>query len=148
VGEPFFFKTHAPHNRVVGGGFFSGYAAMAVSEAWETYGAANGVSSAGQMLRRIAHYRREPIAVGEDPVIGCVFIRDVTFFPDPLAHDPPPGFKLSTVQGKGYDLAEPEVAGYFGGVTASAQRNGLGGPCQVMARESRARVTATNRRER
>jgi len=26
VGEPFFFKTHHPDNRVVGGGFFSGFA--------------------------------------------------------------------------------------------------------------------------
>jgi hypothetical protein len=26
VGEPFFFKTHSPHNRVVGGGFYSGFA--------------------------------------------------------------------------------------------------------------------------
>jgi putative restriction endonuclease len=25
-GEPFFFKTHYPHNRIVGGGFFSGAA--------------------------------------------------------------------------------------------------------------------------
>jgi putative restriction endonuclease len=28
-GEPFFFKTHAPHNRVVGGGFFGGAGAAA-----------------------------------------------------------------------------------------------------------------------
>ena len=34
-GEPFFFKTHYPHNRVVGGGFFSDSARLRVSEAWE-----------------------------------------------------------------------------------------------------------------
>ncbi len=34
-GEPFFFKTHSPHNRVVGGGLFSDSAPMLVSEAWE-----------------------------------------------------------------------------------------------------------------
>jgi hypothetical protein len=34
-GEPFFFKTHYPHNRIVGGGFFSGFVSMRVSEAWE-----------------------------------------------------------------------------------------------------------------
>ena len=27
-GEPFFFKTHYPHNRVVGGGFYSDFAAL------------------------------------------------------------------------------------------------------------------------
>ena len=82
-GEPFFFKTHAPHNRVVGGGFFSGFAPLRVSEAWRLLGAANGVASLKRCDdARIAHYRREPIAPGEDPEIGCVFVRDVTFFPD------------------------------------------------------------------
>ena len=59
-GEPFFFKTHAPHNRVVGGGFFGGAARAAASEAWELLGPAKGAISLGQMLDRIAHYRREP----------------------------------------------------------------------------------------
>ena len=35
AGEPFFVKTHFPHNRVVGGGFYSGYAALRLSEAWD-----------------------------------------------------------------------------------------------------------------
>jgi putative restriction endonuclease len=30
-GEPFFFKTHYPHNKVVGGGFFSDSARLRVS---------------------------------------------------------------------------------------------------------------------
>ncbi|HEX6450226.1 MAG TPA: HNH endonuclease [Trebonia sp.] len=114
VGEPFFFKTHAPHNRVVGGGFFSGFAALPVSEAWGMYGEANGVASLEQMLERIAHYRREPIGVHEDPVIGCVFVRDVTFFPDNMEQEPPPRFASNIVQGKTYDMGEPEVSGYFG----------------------------------
>ena len=33
VGEPFFFKTHYPGNRVVGGGFYSDFAPMTASEA-------------------------------------------------------------------------------------------------------------------
>jgi putative restriction endonuclease len=45
VDEPFFFKTHHPHNRVVGGGFFDGFASLRVSEAWKWYGFANGVDS-------------------------------------------------------------------------------------------------------
>jgi putative restriction endonuclease len=32
-GEPFFFKTHAPHSRVVGGGFFGGAARLPAAEA-------------------------------------------------------------------------------------------------------------------
>ena len=78
MGEPFFFKTHAPHNRVVGGGFYSGFAALQISEAWKLFGHANGVASLKEMRARIGHYRREPIAPGEDPKIGCIFVRDVT----------------------------------------------------------------------
>jgi putative restriction endonuclease len=113
VGEPFFFKTHAPHNRVVGGGFFSGFAPLRASEAWNLLGGGNGVASLERMRERIAHYRREPIGPNDDPEIGCVFIRDVTFFPDDLTFDPPPGFALNIVQGKGYDMGDPAVAGYF-----------------------------------
>ena len=36
IGEPFLFKTHWPNNRLVGGGFFSGFAELTVAEAWET----------------------------------------------------------------------------------------------------------------
>ncbi|HEX4830860.1 MAG TPA: HNH endonuclease [Trebonia sp.] len=113
VGEPFFFKSHAPHNRVVGGGFYSGFAALPVSEAWEMFGPGNGVASVAEMLARIAHYRREPIGRNEDPEIGCVLVRDTTFFPDDMSHEPPPKFASSIVQGKGYDLGDPEAESYF-----------------------------------
>jgi putative restriction endonuclease len=53
VGEPFFFKTHYPDNRVVGGGFYSDFAAMTASEAWALFGEGNGAASLGQMLARI-----------------------------------------------------------------------------------------------
>jgi putative restriction endonuclease len=113
VGEPFFFKTHAPQNRVVGGGFYSGFAALPASEAWDMYGKGNGVSSLEEMLERIVHYRREPLGLHEDPLIGCVLIRDVTFFPDEMAYEPPPGFASSIVQGKGYEMGDAAVRGYF-----------------------------------
>jgi putative restriction endonuclease len=126
-GEPFFFKTHAPHNRVVGGGFFSGFAALRVSEAWAMFGAANGAGSLERMRERIAHYRREPIGPHDDPEIGCVFIRDVTFFPDEMAQDPPPGFALNIVQGKGYDMADSHVERYF----ADLMQLVLGTPIEI-----------------
>jgi putative restriction endonuclease len=113
-GEPFFFKTHAPHNRVVGGGFFGGAARLPASEAWDLLGLANGAVSLEQMVDRIVHPRREPLAPGEDPVIGCIFIRDVTFFPDDLTFDPPPGFSSNVVQGKTYDMGDERYNRYFG----------------------------------
>lgn len=112
-GEPFFLKTHYPHNRVVGGGFFSDSARLRVSEAWELFGEANGVSSLEQMRARIGRYRRAPIVSGEDPVIGCLFVRDVRFFHEDATADPPPRFAPNIVQGKGYDLADLSVAPYF-----------------------------------
>jgi putative restriction endonuclease len=113
-GEPFFFKTHAPHNRVVGGGFFGGAVRLPASEAWDLLGPANGAISLGQMLDRISHYRREPRAPGEDPVIGCIFLRDVTFFPDDLTFDLPPDFSSNVVQGKTYDMGDERYSRYFG----------------------------------
>ena len=114
VGEPFFFKTHAPHNRVVGGGFYSDCATLRVSEAWQLFREANGASSLEEMRESIARYRRKAMGPHDDPEIGCLFVRDVTFFPDDMAYDPPPGFASSIVQGKTYDMADHQVSGYFG----------------------------------
>ena len=39
-GAPFLFKTHYSHgNRIVGGGFLSGWASLPMSRAWEFFGA-------------------------------------------------------------------------------------------------------------
>ena len=113
VGEPFFFKTHYPDNRVVGGGFYSDFAVITASEAWALFGEGNGAPSLEQMLARVGHYRRTPIAPGEDPVIGCVFIRDVCFFPPDESAPPPPDFAANIVQGKSYDLSRQPATAYF-----------------------------------
>jgi putative restriction endonuclease len=54
-----------------------------------------------------------PIGPGEDPVIGCLFVRDVRFFPEDAYVAAPPGFARNIVQGKSYDLADQAVAPYF-----------------------------------
>jgi putative restriction endonuclease len=94
-GEYFFFKTHKTRKspgRLVGGGYYSGFAAAPVSEVWHLFGEANGVASLEEIRARIGHYRRTGISPGEDPVIGCIFVRDVTFFPESLNVPSPPGF--------------------------------------------------------
>ncbi|WP_433213261.1 HNH endonuclease [Dactylosporangium sp. CS-047395] len=113
VGEPFYFKTKSPDNRVVGGGFFSGFVPLPISEAWNLYREGNGAASLQQMREAIGRYRNQPLAPRDDPEIGCVFIRDTRFFAPDLIADPPPNFASSIMQGKTYDLAEPAYAGYF-----------------------------------
>jgi putative restriction endonuclease len=84
---------------------------MSLSRAWEMFGEANGAASLAEMRQLIATDRHEPIGPGEDPMIGCRFIRDVRFFPEPV--DAPPGWARSIVQGKSYNLADPAVTDYF-----------------------------------
>lgn len=112
-GEPFLFKTHYPHNQVVGGGFYSDFAPLRVSEAWEFFGEENGVEGLQEMRTRVGRYRAEPITPDEDPMIGCVFVRDTRFFAPEDAAGPPPDFAANIVQGKTYDLATPSTASYF-----------------------------------
>jgi putative restriction endonuclease len=109
----FLFKTHWPHNRVVGGGFFSGFAALRLSEAWDFFGQGNGVSDVDDMRRRAGRYRKEPIRPGEDPTVGCVLIRDVRFFGVGSEAQAPPEFASNVVQGKTYDRATSAYSGYF-----------------------------------
>ncbi len=113
VGEPFFFKSHyRDGNRIVGGGFYSGFAALRLSEAWRFYGAANGAASIIEMRERIGRYRAAPLEQNEDPMIGCVFIRDVVFFDTELPAAPP-GWSRTIVQGAGFDMDAPVVRHYF-----------------------------------
>jgi putative restriction endonuclease len=64
------------------------------------------------MRSRIAQYR--PIGPGEDPLIGCLFIRDPVFFPSDATAEPPPDFAPSVMQGRSYDMAREPTASYFG----------------------------------
>jgi hypothetical protein len=65
------------------------------------------------MRRRVGHYRKEPIRPGEDPVVGCVLIRNVRFFGAGSEAEAPPEFASNVVQGKTYDLASFTHSGYF-----------------------------------
>jgi hypothetical protein len=66
-----------------------------------------------QMRKRVGRGRREPIVPGEDPLIGCVFVRNTTFFPADSPADSPPEFAPNIVQGKGSDLAHEPSVRYF-----------------------------------
>ncbi len=117
-GEPFFFKSHYPDNKIVGGGFFTGFVQLRVSEAWNLLGPGNGAASLAGLQAPISRYRAKmsrgrPASADPDPLIGCILIRDPRFFPGVPA---PPGLAPSVMQGKRYDLAEPSAASYFAGL--------------------------------
>jgi len=102
TGEPFLFKTHYPDNRLVGGGFVSGFARLRVSEAWDFFGEGNGVPSREALRRAINGYRKGPPE--EDPLIGCVLLRDLFFSPKDRAIAGPPDFARNIVRWKAYEL--------------------------------------------
>ena len=106
AGEPFLFKSHARDgNKIVGGAFYSGTpdGGLRVSEAWEYFGAGNGSPSLDRLSERIGAYRRDLVSEA-DPVIGCVLLRDVTFFRPGQVIPAPEDFATNLVQGRGYDL--------------------------------------------
>lgn len=70
------------------------------------------------MRARVGHYRRERLGATDDPVIGCVMVRDVVFFPPAASAGPPPDFAPNVVQGKSYDVADESVHSYFEGLLA------------------------------
>lgn len=102
TGEPFLFKTHWPDNRLVGGGFFSGFTELSVAEAWDIHGEGNGVGSLAELAARIGRYRKAPA----DPAmrIGCVLLRDLFFTSESATLDAPSDFAKNIVRFKGYEL--------------------------------------------
>ena len=73
-GEAFLFKTHHPHNRIVGGGFLADYRRLPLGTAWRELGEANGVGSEEAMRQAIGRYRRAPLDPYVYPEIGCAML--------------------------------------------------------------------------
>lgn len=118
-GELFLFKTHyrdRASNKIVGGGFYLDHVVLTLREAWRFFGEANGASTIEEMATRIAGYRHEPIALGEDPKIGCLILEGVRFFREQEYLPAPPDWSRSIVQGKGYETSAMEE--YFGVIVA------------------------------
>lgn len=128
LGDLFLFKTRYPHNRIVGGAVFSGFAQAPLSEAWAAFGEGNGRSSLEELREALNRYRvkegNPAIRVGEDPKIGCVMLRDPVFF-DGETFAPPSDFASNLVQGKGYDdVTDPAHAAYFTPIADRVLRGG------------------------
>lgn len=129
-GGPFLFKTHySGGNRIVGGGFFSGWAALPLSMAWDLFGEANGCSTLEEMQARVQRYRRSAADVANDPEIGCIMLDAVRYFSPGEAPPAPPGWSPNIVQGRGYELGVDEgqyVEEVFHSLLAGAVAEPLG----------------------
>jgi putative restriction endonuclease len=103
-GERFLFKAKARDGgRLIGGGLFSGYRRMPVSDAWRFFGEANGCASEAELLAQINAYRAKNGSPPDpDPVIGCAMLYDTFFVPGDAELAPPVGYPDSATRGRGY----------------------------------------------
>ena len=104
-GQPLLFKLKAPHNAIVGGGFFEHYTQLPIGLAWDAFGEKNGVGSYRELQERIARLRQEPV----DPwstelTIGCILLLEPFFFERDRWIPQLEDWKPQTQRGKGYDL--------------------------------------------
>ena len=109
-GDLFLFKLHAPHNFIVGGGFFTRTLLLPVSLAWEAFGVANGAGDLSAVQQRVAKYRTKQgqASSGVNPSITCILLAEPFFFPREQWFPIPESFKLNIVSGKGYRTDEAE----------------------------------------
>ena len=108
-GELFFFKLKAPHNAIGGFGLFTRGAVLPVWEAWDVFGAANGVPDIDGLLTRMSRLtssRKGPLSV--DDWIGCLAINEPIFFPPDEWVEVPSDWRREIVSGKTYDLNSGE----------------------------------------
>lgn len=117
-GEPFLFKLHAPRNYIVGGGFFLRFLPLPLSLAWAAFGEGNGARTLEEVRLRISKYRRQPIRLAEDPVIGCTLLGEPFFFKESDWIPSPTDFKGPIVSGKSYDMESATGLALWNEVTA------------------------------
>lgn len=103
-GEPFLFKAKAPHNAIIGGGWFARFVRAPVSLAWQAFGENNGVPDVRTFLARVRQYRRD--TTSPDPEVGCILINEPFWFPEPLWLDAPSDWSREIVSGKRYDTTD------------------------------------------
>jgi putative restriction endonuclease len=115
-GTPWIFKVRGS-DRVGGYGFFSYYSVMPSGVAWETFGAANGVETYGEMRRRLAELRH---AGSVDDSVGCVVLSDLSLLNENAYLVAPQDWKRNTVRGEYYNLAEGEGARVWAELMAAA----------------------------
>lgn len=103
-GTPFFFKLKRPHNHIVGGGYFSHFTVLPLSQAWDFFGEENGASSYRQFAELIASNAHA--AAGAERLIGCTVVSNVFYLPREAWVPVESLFPKPIMVGKQYDSSE------------------------------------------
>lgn len=139
--SPFLFKLRAPHYAICGFAFFARYSALPIWLAWETFGAANGVASRGELESRLRAIRQGIRFSGEgiSEYIGCTLLVQPVFFPREAWVKQPEDWRIRTQTDKKYDLAIGEGRRVWEECVAVARE--LGAPVirTAVGKESRPR---------
>jgi putative restriction endonuclease len=110
-GGPFLFKTNYAHgNRVVGGGFLSGWVSLPMLSAWEFFGEANGCATLADMRVRIQKYRTNRDGDQTSREVGCIMLHDVRFFEPDQTLEAPPGWKGTSSRAVAMNSIRPRAA--------------------------------------
>lgn len=110
--SPFFFKLRAPHNAIVGFGYFASYAVLPDWLAWECFTEGNGCSSFDEMRERLIRIRRGYRYAGSEsvPHIGCIVLVNAVFFQREEWVAQPADWPVRAQRPKRYDLTNGEGA--------------------------------------
>lgn len=103
-GSPFLFKLKAPYNAIGGVGFFSAFALLPLTIAWDAFEQRNGCESFNSLRSMILKYRTKKTS---PIIIGCIILTNPIFFNESEFIAIPPDWSKNIVSGKGYDDTDP-----------------------------------------
>lgn len=124
----FLFKLHAPHNYIVGGGYFAKYSVLPTYLAWEAFKEKNGTASLQDLNNAIDKYRARNNIIVQNPQIGCIILTDVFYFDEEDWIPAPENFSRSIVQGKQYYTENADGLMLFQEVQERLQSQGFDQP--------------------
>ncbi len=103
---PFFFQQKKPNRAIVGFAYFARWSVLPIWLAWDAFGEGNGCESLPALIERVERLRHRP-AGGRNlsrSEIGCLLLRDPTFFRPDQWVEAPADWPNEVVGSKSYDL--------------------------------------------
>lgn len=100
--SPYLFELVGRPRTICGFGFFTRYERLPLWLAWDTFGTANGAPDLHALVSLIGQNRE---GTSEQSEIGCIMIRDATFFRDDEFVMLPSSWPANIQVGKKFDLA-------------------------------------------